>query len=51
MSVMKGKPKRKLTNREALWPDDPLTDKHNDRVMEQLAKQLAKEKDDERLAE
>lgn len=48
----KRKPKRKkpASDREALWGTDPLTDKHNDWVLEQLAKQV-KEKDDERLAE
>ncbi len=31
------KRKRPATDREALWPDDPFTDKHNDRVIKQLA--------------
>ena len=51
MSVMKSKRKTKrkkpAIDRKALWPIDPLTDKHNDWVIEKLAK----EKDNERLAE
>jgi len=48
----KRKPKRKrpATDREALWPADPLNDAHNNRVIEQLAEK-AKEKSNERLAE
>jgi len=50
---MKSPPKKKprdkpATNREALWPADPLTDAHNNRVIEQLAEK-AKEKGNERL--
>ena len=41
---MKSKSKKPASNREALWPTDPLTDKHNDWVIEKLAK----EKDNER---
>lgn len=40
----KSKHKKPASDREALWPTDPLTDKHNDWVIEKLAK----EKDNER---
>lgn len=43
-SKRKPKPKKPASDREALWPIDPLTDKHNDWVIEKLAK----EKDNER---
>jgi len=39
----KEKSKRPTTDRKALWPTDPLNDKHNEWVIKQLAEK-AKEK-------